>query len=871
VVSDKIKMNKTMKCDLCKKTFGEKEKGKLNRHKKLAHDFACHNCNSMFVDDMDLKTHLRENHGVRVGKYEGMNNYAYECRKCLKQSKTFGSNIKHEQMEHLHKCQICIDKEVAFPFSFIDKNGLKRHTVTMHINGEMEEAILQKSSEEDASFKGKDSDDNVIVVAVMPKLVKDKRFQHVHVKDEDLPVDYSEYIINETIPDDEGINEVSPNDKIKEKSFLASKSSVYDENANKLTKSVIINQSKTVENPTIDVVKCNRENNVTTEDILCTPDIFCTPSSKPVPKPPPNRSVLIISPVESISIPATALPAFSDIHSEFDVTSVTSDVGNLERIDKWVDSTLKEEAEVVPMEDPEDQNLRGNTEIKVVEVDGILMVQERYAIRMNSAALPEQSQVSPLGLEGNMLTPTQDPQSVVCGKEKSPVMDGLWNQNLFLINENSPANIGPPGRGRARVRGGVRKTVDDNHISGGGLKVIIPNISKKLQHSVPVNVPGGIDANTGQGPDGGEVSYRSSLITSTPVAQAMGTPRETPSPPKEGVPAMAVTSGMGVGSTSPAERGVRPMRPMRGKDPTGVRGGAPPRGTQRGVRMRGAPGGPPVRGMRGTRGGPLVRGVEGTPGGSHLRGKRPRMPMGPHVMGDASGMRGAKLMGVRGAPRGSWPDGLSPANPFPPVNRVDPTPNPKQVKVEDVNMESPPPTGTPCSANPALDRLKHCGISVSRRKVPTIPKGLTSSSQASTSYSAAHINSQVSGGSRSHSTQPTIERIQPTIGSIQPTIRSIQPTINSTQPTIESTQPTIESTQPTIERIQPTIESIQPTIGSIQPTIESIQPTIRTIQPTIATIQPTVTDAQAPSDNSTLNLDTLTPEQMYQLRMLGII
>jgi len=41
------------------------------------------------------------------------------------------------------------------------------------------------------------------------------------------------------------------------------------------------------------------------------------------------------------------------------------------------------------------------------------------------------------------------------GEDKAPVMGGLWNQDLLFINKNPPAKSGPPGRGGARVRGGV--------------------------------------------------------------------------------------------------------------------------------------------------------------------------------------------------------------------------------------------------------------------------------------------------------------------------------------------------------------------------------------------------------------------------------
>ena len=90
--------NETMsmnKCDRCKKVFNEHEWGKLNRHKKLSHDLPCTNCNLVFVDDLDLKKHLRDNHGVGVTpRYAGANCFAYQCRKCLKKSQNIAGSVK---------------------------------------------------------------------------------------------------------------------------------------------------------------------------------------------------------------------------------------------------------------------------------------------------------------------------------------------------------------------------------------------------------------------------------------------------------------------------------------------------------------------------------------------------------------------------------------------------------------------------------------------------------------------------------------------------------------------------------------------------------------------------------------------------------
>lgn len=213
---------------------------------------------------------------------------------------------------------------------------------------------------------------------------------------------------------------------------------------------------------------------------------------------------------------------------------------------------------------------------------------------------------------------------------------------------------------------------------------------------------------------------------------------------------------------------------------------------------------PPMRGRGGVR-------MRGGPGGPLVRGMRPRMPMGrggPGMRG-----RGGPPPGVRGAPRGPRPGGPGPvrppgpSNPPPSVVRADPAnlppaPKPKKIKVEVVDLsdeDSPPPT----PANPALDRLKHCGISISRQKAPTIPKGLKlppgiSLSPAPTGYSAARRNSDVreAGGSSSYSIRPATE------------------------------------------------------------------------EPARAPVAPA--QAAAGSDR-TLNLDTLTPEQRAQLKLMGII
>jgi len=320
-----------------------------------------------------------------------------------------------------------------------------------------------------------------------------------------------------------------------------------------------------------------------------------------------------------------------------------------------------------------------------------------------------------------------------------------------------------------------------------------------------------------QGPNTIRLVNPSSLINSTAASsQPSGMQRGTPPPlivgaPLAGGSPVTGTAGMGVRLTNPViltnpamrgqspvrpnmgsspirgGRGVSPARPIgspgaspvRGAIPPGGRGSALPPGGRGGPPARGAPGArmirPPMRGrggvrMRGAPGGP----IRGAPGGPLVRGMRPRMPMGR----GGPGMRGrGGPPGVRGAPRGPRPGGPvrppAPGSATPPgvPQRVDPAnlppaPKPKRIKVEvvDLSDEESPPT-TP--GNPALDRLKNCGISVSRQKAPTIPKGLKlppgiSLSPAPTGYSSGggRRNSESregGGGGSSYSIRPATE------------------------------------------------------------------------------------------------------------------
>jgi len=302
-----IKQEKTTNdCDWCKKMFGEKDWGKLNRHKKLAHEISCSKCDLMFVDDLDLKKHSRESHGVGA-KFK---QYSYECRKCLKKSRSFDINIKHEQLEHQYKCQICIIKKVDYPFSFIDNVGLKRHKEKVHSGETFAELVnlSDRYSEEDVKFKGdksQDSDDSILMIAVMPKLIKDNKhlpqedttekrkankscsIKNAKLEEKMTPqecsvkctsdadskenehkefIDYSDFIINESLPEDRDFFKVTPVVQIQEQSGLASKSADYG--SSELAKCVTI-QNITIEQPTIGAAQNNHENIISEKEATC--------------------------------------------------------------------------------------------------------------------------------------------------------------------------------------------------------------------------------------------------------------------------------------------------------------------------------------------------------------------------------------------------------------------------------------------------------------------------------------------------------------------------------------------------------------------------------------------------------------------------
>ena len=157
-------------------------------------------------------------------------------------------------------------------------------------------------------------------------------------------------------------------------------------------------------------------------------------------------------------------------------------------------------------------------------------------------------------------------------------------------------------------------------------------------------------------------------------------------------------------SPAPSSPGMRPVRGrggiirMRGGPRPGVRPRMPMRPGAPGPRgMR--PRGPPPPGMRPVR-----------PGQSSVRGVRPGMrPGGPRP-------------GQPGAARPIRPV----TQPVAAAPSLPPAPKPKPLKVEVVDLsdddESPPPP--PAAKSATLEKLKACGISISKQKAPTLPQGV---------------------------------------------------------------------------------------------------------------------------------------------------
>jgi len=175
--------------------------------------------------------------------------------------------------------------------------------------------------------------------------------------------------------------------------------------------------------------------------------------------------------------------------------------------------------------------------------------------------------------------------------------------------------------------------------------------------------------------------------------------------------------------------GMRPRMPMRP--------GAP---GPRGMRPRG----PPPPGMRPVR-----------PGQSPVRGVRPGMRPGGPRPGQPGTVRPGAMRPVRpGQPPVRPPAQQAAAA----TTSLPPAPKPKPLKVEVVDLsddESPPPP--PAAKSATLEKLKACGISISKQKAPSLPQGVrlppgislgsagsSSAPKRSSSYSMSQSNGEPS-------------------------------------------------------------------------------------------------------------------------------
>ena len=191
---------------------------------------------------------------------------------------------------------------------------------------------------------------------------------------------------------------------------------------------------------------------------------------------------------------------------------------------------------------------------------------------------------------------------------------------------------------------------------------------------------------------------------------------------------IVVASGMSGPPAATASAAASPQPPLNS-----------PRGRGGVVRIRGR-GGPRTRGPRPDfrlRMRPSAPGAR--PGGPPGRFRPPRPGMRPRMPGQVRpgqlrpGVRpGIRAVGQPGA-RPGGPTGMRPGGPpRPPAPRAaaPPAPPPRQkeiinIKIEDddddiIEIEAPPPV----PKNATIDKLKACGISVSRQAPPKMPRGL---------------------------------------------------------------------------------------------------------------------------------------------------
>lgn len=213
-------------------------------------------------------------------------------------------------------------------------------------------------------------------------------------------------------------------------------------------------------------------------------------------------------------------------------------------------------------------------------------------------------------------------------------------------------------------------------------------------------------------------------------------------PPSQGSPRLSTPTSL---ATSPAAAVSGPATPNMSASPVAAVGASPP--SIRGIRPttttpRGGPrmrGGVVRPGMRPR----LVR--PGGPGAPGPRGMRPRGPMPPGARPRAlrPGMRpgGPGTSPIRaGAPRPGGPRAVRPPQPAasaaatpatpdpkPAGPGYAPPPKPKPLKVECIDIDdsdddSPP--APPAAKSATLEKLKACGISISKQKAPTLPSGV---------------------------------------------------------------------------------------------------------------------------------------------------
>ena len=222
----------------------------------------------------------------------------------------------------------------------------------------------------------------------------------------------------------------------------------------------------------------------------------------------------------------------------------------------------------------------------------------------------------------------------------------------------------------------------------------------------------------------------SSVVTSLGQSLVMSHPPVQQPQPS---PQLSVATALQTSPTAPVMSAAAPPSPAVAS-PT-IRGGRPP-APRGGPRMRGGMVRPGMRPR-------LMRpGAPGAPGGPRPRGMRPRGPMPPGVR--LRGMRpGMRPGGPGGSPRPGGPRPVRPGQPgTSPVRAAAPAPSipdprpagpgyapppkPKPLKVEciDLSDDDDSPPAPPAVRSATLEKLKGCGISISKQKAPSLPSGV---------------------------------------------------------------------------------------------------------------------------------------------------